>query len=518
MARILAVDWDRHEARYVVANTTGRQVSVRAAESIPLVDVAEGGQEPQPDLGGSLAAALAGRRLSRAAILVGVERSSVELLHFTLPPAKDQELPELVANQAMRESQLVTEESILDFVPTEDDPTKPRAVTAAAMSREQLQRIQNTCATAGVKPTRMLLRPFASTSLFLRMAAPSEQVYLLVHRVADEVDLTVVVEGKAVFSRTVRLPEGVDDDQLTGRLLAEINRTVAATPPNELGGDPVECVYVFGGPEDHQELLGRIREDLFLPARLFDPFGALSVREELIPEDRGRFAALLGMVLDEAHGTHAVDFLNPRKPPEPVSRLRLAAIAGAVLAAVVLAIGFHIWGELSAINDDYRQQAARLRQLNDMLKKAAAQKQVIEAVADWKSSDVVWLDELRDLSIRMPSARDALLLRMSMSGSRSGGGTIEVHGLLRDPKILGNVESQIRDPYREIRSPRIQERLAERDYTWLFQASISVGRRSKTAYVSHLRQPHEQKPAAKAEALADVGKSNAPAKVKKASP
>ena len=89
MARILAVDWDRHEARYVLATASGGKVKVEAVEAVPLVDVAEGGAEPHPDLSGSLGAALADQKTGRLATLVGVERSGIELLHFTLPPAKD---------------------------------------------------------------------------------------------------------------------------------------------------------------------------------------------------------------------------------------------------------------------------------------------------------------------------------------------------------------------------------------------------------------------------------------------
>ncbi len=63
------------------------------------------------------------RRLGGVTTLVGVDRSSVELLQFSLPPAQDSELPEMVANQAMRESPQVTEKSILDFVPLDEVPS-----------------------------------------------------------------------------------------------------------------------------------------------------------------------------------------------------------------------------------------------------------------------------------------------------------------------------------------------------------------------------------------------------------
>ena len=209
MARMLAVDWDRHEARYVLGTTSGGKVTVHAVGAVPLIDVAEGGSEPQPDLSGSLAAALAEEKVGRMPALVGVERASIELLHFTLPPAKDSELPELVANQAMRESQLIGEQSVLDFVPIDDNPAAPRNVIAAALSPDERKRIQETCSAAGIKPSRMLLRPFAAASLFVRTASPTEETYLLVNRITDEAEWLAIIEREEVpilYDGAIRWP------------------------------------------------------------------------------------------------------------------------------------------------------------------------------------------------------------------------------------------------------------------------------------------------------------------------
>ncbi len=535
MARVLAVEWDRHEARYVLAATRGGKVKVDAVEAMPLVDVAEGGAEPRPDLSGSLAAALTETKAGHVAALVGVERSSIELLHFTLPPAKDHELPELVLNQAMRESQSISEQSIVDFFAVDDDPAAPRSVIAAAISPDELARIQQTCSAAGLKPARLLLRPFASASLFVRAAAPTEDGYLLVNRFTDEADLTIVVDGKPVFFRTVRLPEGTGEAEAAGRLLAEINRTLAAAPPTHLGGEAVECVYLFGRADDHEELIAEIGEDLDLPTEIFDPFEALGVAEELVPEDSGRFAPLLGMLLDEAAGAHAVDFLHPRKRPQPINRARIAMIAAGVLGAVILAVAFNTWSTWSEINTDNETLAQQIRELNETAKKAAAQNKLINAVAEWRGRDVIWLDELRDLSLRFPSSRDVVVLRMSMStSSQSGRGAIDLEGLVRDPRIVFNIEGKVRDDYRQVRSKRVQERKAEKDYTWLFETSMAVARRPSTAYVSHLpadeqpaaeateerlaARPVEEEPADPNEALLEPGAGNALEEVRKASP
>jgi hypothetical protein len=536
MARMLAVDWDRHEARYVLGSTGRGKVTVHKVQSVSLVDVAERGGHPRPDLRGSLAASLAEQKVGRVPALVGVERSSIELLHFTLPPAKDNELPELVSNQAMRESQLIGEQSVLDFMPIDQDPTARRSVIAAAIPPDELSRIQQTCTAAGLKPSRLLLRPFAAASLFVRTASPSEETYLLVNRITDEVDLTIVVDRKPVFFRTVRLPEGAGEGQVAGRLLAEINRTLAAAPQTHLGGETVERVYVFGRPDDHHELIEQIRDELLLPARVFDPFDALSVAEETVPEDSGRFAPLLGMLLDEAAGSHAIDFLHPRKGPEPVNRARIAIIAAAVLAAVLLGAAYDTWSTWSGINRKNRELASKLAELRETSKTVDKLEKLVGAVEQWRAHDVIWLDELRDLSLRLPSSRDVMVLRMSLVSSPSGGGAVDLEGLMRGPDILAKLETQVRDDYRHVRSKRIQERKVDTEYTWHFQTSLSLKPRDEQhdqfRYVSHL-SPEEQlaakraqeKPAvrakqpaapAKEETLAKADASNVLPQVKKA--
>ena len=37
MARLLALDWDRHEARFVLGTTSGGKVNVHAVQAVPLV-------------------------------------------------------------------------------------------------------------------------------------------------------------------------------------------------------------------------------------------------------------------------------------------------------------------------------------------------------------------------------------------------------------------------------------------------------------------------------------------------
>jgi len=492
MARLLAIDWDAREVRYVLAASRGRDLQVQAAGAAPLGPLPEGEKNLHPGLGETLTAALGPLKLGRVQALVGVDRGSIELLELTLPPAQDTELPELVRNQSMRESSLIAEESLLDFVPMDSDPAEPRRVTAAAISTEQVARIRQACVAAGVTPARLVLRPYAAASLFLRTAPEPPRISLLLNRLADEADLTVLVAGRVAFWRTVRLPGDTGEEAGTRRLLAEVARTNVVVQ-NQPGCGPVEHVYVLGAESEHELLLSLAPDELSLPITAFEPFAALNAAgsgaaaDLQLPADSGRYAALLGMLWDEAGGTApAIDFLHPRQRPAPPNRRRRWAIAGAVAACALGAFAYSTWSQFAKVNAKNEALAAQLKDLDDTAKKAVQRQQVAQAVREWNAGDVVWLDELRDLSLRFPKARDAVVLRMSLTHARAGGGTVDLQGVVRDPAIVGRMERNLRDEYHEVRSKGVKERVQDKGYAWQFESSVSVAHRDKNQYVSHL--------------------------------
>jgi Tfp pilus assembly PilM family ATPase len=482
MSHLLAVDWDQHETRYVLASVSGEKLRVQALAAVPLVDVVEGGEAPHPDVGNSLRAALAEKKVGRPQALVGVDRSGIELLHLTLPPAQDAELPDMVANQVMRDAAQVNEHWVIDFLPLSESPHSSRPVVATAMSPDQFQRILSTCDVAGLKPSRLLFRPLATASLVNRLASPPERVCLIVDRLTDEVDLIVVVEGKPVLLRTVRLPNVVNEDKALQRLLAEINRTAAVAMQNETDGGPVERVYLLGSSDKRNRLGDRITNQLFLPVTVVDPFDGTEISEELWPTSPGRFAPLVGMLLDEVHQGHAVDFLHPRKRPEPPNYRRLVVGAAALVLTIILGVGYFIWSGLAALDGEIEQLAQRKSEQDKLLKEAVAQKRVVDAIGAWQAGDVNWLDELRDLSQRLPPSHDMIVLRMTMSPMRNAGGSVDMQCLVRDPSIVVRMEQGIRDQFHQVRSKDIRQRGEDKAYTWQFSSSMYVGRREQSQY------------------------------------
>lgn len=496
----MAIDWDAREVRFVLATARGRELRVEAAGAAPLGQAAAGEKALQPMLGEAIAAALAPLKLGRTQALVGVDRASIEVLDLTLPPARDIELPELVRNQSLRESSAVSEDSLLDFVSLDGDAVQPRRVLAAAMSAEQVAQIRQACAAAGVAPARIVLRPYEAASLFVRLVSDLPRVALLVNRLADEADLTVLAEGRVAFWRTVRLPCDADEEAAAKRLVTEIART-SVVVQNQPGCGPIERLYIFGVEQEHAALVVQAAEELPLSIHVVDPFAVPNLSAAQVPDCAGRYAALLGMLLDEANGkSPAIDFLRPRRRPAPPNRRRRLAIAGAVAACALGLFGYSTWSTFAEVNEENQTLAARLKELDDLSKRAAQQQATAAAVREWNAGDVVWLDELRDLSLRFPKARDAVVLQMSFSHARAGGGTIDLQGVVRDPAIVGRMERNLRDEFHEVRSKGVKERVQDKGFSWQFESSVSVAHREKNQYQSHLSpsDASREKPAAAA--------------------
>jgi len=492
MARTLALEWDNQEARYVVANTRGAQLVIEAAGalSVPAGD----GANSRLRFGPALQAEFAAKKVGRIRTLVAIDRSQVDLLDLSLPPSSDAELPELVRHQAARESNLVTDDTRLDFIPLTDDPAEPRRVAAVVLTRDRLEQVQTICGEAGVTADAILLRPYAAAALFTSSLPDHKQASLLINVFADEIDLSVVLADKVVFWRTVRQSNVSQDPVAAKKLIAEINRTMVVVA-HQLEG-PIEAAFLFGGIDEHPALLEQLRTDFSGDVTLIDPFADVTEATGELPENAGRYSALLGMLTVEARrGAHAIDFLHPRKTPEPPDRRRTTILAGSAGTLLLLLLGYSVWNTLAEVDAQNAILSEELDRLDDQFKQAGKRQKVVDAIRDWGESDVNWLDEMRDLSLKFPSSRDVVLLRMGMNHARNVGGSIDMVGVVRDPAIVSRLETSLRDKYHQISSRHVQERDQDKSYAWHFEAQLVVTPRESKHYVSHLPEKPVEEPA-----------------------
>jgi len=437
--------------------------------------------------------------IGRSPVLVCIERTGVELLSLALPPVTDAELPDLVANETLRESTAAVDGAAFDFLTLAGgDAGSPRKVLAAVLPSEQRQRIEATLSVACLQMQRLMPRCVAAAVMFQRLAPPSEEWRLLVHPGAEEVDFIVFHAGQIAFVRTARLPSVDNREQRNAWLESEIRRTLTVAAAETDKPPIVEGVYILGRQEEFGELCERVRQGPLLPAHVVDPLEKQELPAEFVPEHPERFAALLGMLLDEADkGPSVMDFLNPHRPPRRVSRVKMGAVSAA--AALLLAIlgASYVWYNLSKVWRSNDELSQKLKQLDKRFTDSAKTRRLFAAVRTWRANDVIWLDELREFAERFPPARDALALRMQMNAA-SNGGVIIFQGLVRDPALIVRLEYALRDAYHIVQCRRIQTgSRPDEDFTHLFDATIAVGQRKMEQYRKPEAPPDAKSPSKK---------------------
>jgi len=476
MTRLLALEWSGAEARVVVASARGERAAFEQAFVVPLETSSREAEPLESAAGRQLAEALASRRVGRIDALVALGRSSIELRQLSLPPVPDEELPELVRFQALREFGALEEDWPLDYLPLDEDPSQPRSVLAAAVSPQMVDEVRQACETAGVKLARLTLRPAGAAALLLRRPPqPQVEVRLLVDLLPGEADLTVLVGQKVVFLRCARL-SGDPLKEAAAALLAEIRLTMAAAH-NQLAGRRIEQIVLFGAGMAHADLARQIGEQLGTPAELFDPFEGLTLEGELrraLPEQRGRFAALLGMLSDELTDTpQAFDFLHPRRKPEPPSRRNTYALAGFAAALVVLLAVSAGWYQRSQLRAEVQRLQAESKSLDKKVVQAAKSEKAAAEIDKWVSGEIVWLDELHWLAQKFPPAEEAMLKQLKVSTGTAQGEMI-LDGLARNVDAVTRLDRGLNDPRRRVAGKTKGEHESSRQYSVQFRSSLLI--------------------------------------------
>jgi Tfp pilus assembly PilM family ATPase len=503
MAKWLALEWDAREARVAVARTRGTELVLEQAFAVELAPrettattASQAGLDT--DLGPRLAAALAAHQVGRVETLLAVGRANIELRQLSLPPAPAEELPEMVRFQALRQFTTINEQWTIDFVVVDVGTSETCEVLTAAISPEMVSQIRGTCEAADLTAKRLVLRPFAAASLLRRKRPLDEDTCsLMVDLLADEADLTVTLKNQVILTRTVRLAAGVDAAAQSRALFGEVRRTVAAAR-NQLRGRRIERVILCGSGEEQVLLKEAIETELSYPVETFDPFDGIRLSGSLQaahPTNPGRFAPLIGMLLDEAAGAqHAIDFLHPRRKPQPPNRFRRFGLVAGLAATVVLAIAFLVWNELAQLDAEIEELTAELKALDEPVKRARVRMADVARIEEFAQGDYVWLDEIQRLSQQLPSADQVVLTQMLFSVRSPSGGQLILDGNAKTPADLEQVQAALRESNRVVLSKGGQEDPRQPVYRWQFKETVELPPRIVTISPAATTDSDKEKP------------------------
>ena len=438
----------------------------------------EGEEEPAAP-GDVLRGELQRLGIRRADLVVALGRASVDVIPLQLPPAGDDELPTLVANQATRDAGEIAESGVVDYVVLPAQEGEPRTGFAFAVDQATLEQVRAEAAKASLKPVAIVYRPLASVTLLRRVVPQSRRTMILVTLHDREADISIVRDGGLLYTRTARMSETRNVGDIAAQLAMEIRRSLAAASLVPDAED--QHLYVFGALQETEQLVTDLAEELSLPASLLDPLRAERV-DGPTPDAVGRLAPLLGIVNDHYAQSHATDFLHPKEPPPPPNYVRRALSYAGVVLILVLVGAYFLWQTRAKEASEIASLRKTLDSTTARLNKVKQKQAVVDAVWQWETDNVNWLDELYDLARRLPDGRDAMIRRLSVSAGRDGRNVIDMSVHVRDPDVVTRLGDSLRDKFHDVRSRGVSEQPASTDYPWQFDTTIKLQRRAPEDY------------------------------------
>lgn len=420
MPHILAFEIDVESLLVVVGSITGRNLSVQHTFDIKLDD-----EDTNEEIGERLRRWLSTHGVNKCEGIGVVSRSNAEIREITVPPAPDNELPDLIRFKAKSDFGSFSENWALDFVPFSDDPEKPRQVLAAAITPEQVTQLTEICDAASVKLKHMVFRPYASVDL-MRMRLIDGRCRVLVDETRDETDISLTRGRNLLATRTVRLPKS-DGDQRINALIREVRRTMASLG-SRLEGEAVSEIIISGeNNEGLREMEVALADKLGVDTLLVEPFEYVIQDSGCeTPGDPQNYTALLGALCQQvSDDSHTIDFLNPRRHVvERTDFSKYLRIGGIAAAALFLFALFGWWTLSSQASDlaDLRQQLQNQRDKNESVDDPANNVNTllaeVEPLDEFVCAVPNWLDELHQISSRLQTPDEVIVDKLDASLGR----------------------------------------------------------------------------------------------------
>jgi Tfp pilus assembly PilM family ATPase len=469
MAKRLAIEWDARELRVVAGVVRGNRVTITNVASTPIEST-----DPKA-LGETLKRLLSESGLEKSVAGIALGRGKAELRELKLPPVPDAELPDVVRFQAIRSFAAAGEKSAIDFIPTRRESDGIR-VLAAAVTPDEIKRCALVAVPSQTAVERLVLRPLAAAALFQHNDQATDRETVLIDLLAEDADIVVLRDGLPVFVRSIKLPEEVAVRVRT--LSGEIRRSIMAC--QDVGSEPVgqRRVVMWGRAAVHKAEVDGLSEALGTTVETLDPFSLVEVDAKLrenMPEHTGRLAPLIGLLdCDARNSTGLIDFLNPRRPPDPPSPTGRYLVIGAAAAALVGTIFFFGWKRTSTLDADIAAQQLALNNLESAVKDADAAIARTEKVETFLDGNVFWLDELRRAAEKMPSSDKAIVDSITAEPRTGGGGQLTFSGGVTSSSIVGELEESLRDENRIVIGKGTGLVANKAPYNWTFTETVII--------------------------------------------
>lgn len=426
---------------------TNRPLEVSHAIEIPLQkDLTD------EEIGEKLKDAVTQHGLARHEAVVVLSRSQSELREIELPPAPNDELPDMVMFKAKSDFASFNDRWLLDYVSLDEDETQPRKVLASAIAPEVSRRVENIIEPSGLKLKQLVLRPFAIMDL-IRQKTSDGKSRLVVNPGDDFTDIVVTKGAQTVSTRSIRIPADRNADQRSQQLISEVRRTIASSR-RQLGSAKVDGLVLLDDEKPNRHLVGNLGERLGIDIDVVNPFDGVhrigQAKENI--DSPWKFTPLLGSLVH--HGSEhvpAIDFLNPTRKKEVIvdrSRYWLYGSIAALAAVLTIMFGWWTLSDQKAQIAGLKQELIGLQDVNEGQSGTYVDDLLgrVGLIDQWQKVNIDWLEEMDEVSKRFLTADEVVLSRYG-AAIRNDKPSIEVAGKVVSSPERSRLANSLRSRY-----------------------------------------------------------------------
>lgn len=432
--KAVAIDYDSKDVRLLeFSRERGGTVSVhrRCAGRLP-----EGVSVDDPEgFGKHLSELMVREGIATRTVDFAIARDEGMMHHLSVPATPDDELANLVRFQLSQELPFAIEESSVDYVVTaRAEGGLASRLIAGAVKLEHLDRLRHVARAAGLSIRRIGFRPYTSYLACRQAGLLAEGATLFVYLAHETIEIDVFDrEEGLLFSRSAGLTEGVEEQSTVERGILQLHRTLPAYHA-EGRAKPLGQVVVAGETGSEGEFLEKVQEQLKLTGRLF-----------ALPGESGgvEYSACYGLAVGQYESRASqFDFLNPKRAVDPVAQRNRRYQLVAALLIVLLIVGFVT---MRRVRSDRQAELARLtaidEELQDELKEHKRFERQVRQMAEWSEGKVNWLDQLSELTERMPDPQQAYVEVVRLSEARKGEGAarISIQGQAKSAQVVNQM-------------------------------------------------------------------------------
>ena len=167
--------------------------------------------------------------------------------------------------------------------------------------------------------------------------------------------------------------------------------------------------------------------------------------KDVKPQDPVAFLGALGLAEVAARSsTLPVNLAAPKEPKPVVDNFERRKKLGIIAAAILLPLLFGgFYWQISKMEREIKELQIAKDDVEDMLRKVEDEKRDVDALKEWQTTTISWLDDLYDIAARFPqedglritSAKAALFNKQQIQANLAKGqpftGAINVHGVMK---------------------------------------------------------------------------------------